>query len=93
MDHVLPQFIEFLGHHDTIIPAHNAPFYLGLAMTLTRLGIVCPPHCVFDTLEITRRLYPTWPSHVVERMASPLHCATTAPHGHAHTGSSLHPRR
>ncbi len=91
MDHVLPQFIEFLGHHDTIIVAHNTPFYLGfLAMTLTRLGIACPPHCVFDTLEITRRLYPTWTSHLVERMASPLHGATGALRGRAHAGSSLH---
>jgi DNA polymerase III epsilon subunit-like protein len=91
IEHVLPQFIEFLGEPDTFLLAHNAPFDLGfLAMALTRLGIAYPPHYVFDTLDMARRLYPTWPSHLVERMASPLHGATGALHGRAHAGSSLH---
>lgn len=40
IEHVLPQFIELLGHRDTFLLAHNAPFDLGfLAMALPRLGI------------------------------------------------------
>ena len=53
VEQVIPQFIEFLGAPDTILLAHNALFDLGfLAMALTRLGIACPPHSVFDTLEM-----------------------------------------
>jgi DNA polymerase III epsilon subunit family exonuclease len=49
IEHVLPQFIEFLGESDTILLAHNAPFDLSfLAMALIRLGIAYPPHHVFD---------------------------------------------
>jgi DNA polymerase III subunit epsilon len=91
IDHVLPPSIEFLGLPDTILLAHSAPFDLVfVAMALTRFGIAYPPHYVCDTLDMARRLYPTWPSHLVERMASPLHGATGALHGHAHAGSSLH---
>jgi DNA polymerase III epsilon subunit-like protein len=91
IEHILPQFIEFLGHRDTILLAHNATFDLGfLCMALIRLGIACPPHDVFDTLDMARRFYLTWPSHLVERMASPRHSATGALHGRAHAGSSLH---
>jgi DNA polymerase-3 subunit epsilon len=71
IEHVLPLFIEFLGESDTILLAHNAPFDLGfLAMALTRLGMTFPPHKLFDTLEMTRRLYPTWPSHRLEHVAT-----------------------
>jgi DNA polymerase III epsilon subunit family exonuclease len=71
VEHVLPQFIEFLGESDTILLAHNAPFDLGfLAMAFTRLGMTFPPHHLFDTLEMTRRLYPTWPSHRLEHVAT-----------------------
>src|ERR1700752_4632657 len=62
LEQVIPQFIEFLGHRATILLAHNAPFDLGfLAMALTRLGIAYPPHYIFDTLDMARQLYPTWP--------------------------------
>jgi DNA polymerase III epsilon subunit family exonuclease len=55
IEHVLPQFIEFLGLPDTILLAHNAPFDLGfLAMALTRLCISCPPYYLFDTLGMAR---------------------------------------
>jgi DNA polymerase III epsilon subunit family exonuclease len=79
--HVLPRFIEFLGTPDTILLAHNAPFDLGfLAMALTRLGIAYPPHYVFDTLDMARRLYPTWPSHSLEHVATRLNVANGAEH-------------
>jgi DNA polymerase-3 subunit epsilon len=78
---VLPQFIEFLGESATILLAHNGPFDLGfLAMTLTRLGIAYPPHYVFDTLDIARRFYPTWPRHSLEHVASRLKVANRAEH-------------
>jgi DNA polymerase III epsilon subunit family exonuclease len=81
VEQVIPQFIEFLGAPDTILLAHNAPFDLGfLAMTLTRLGIADPPHYVCDTLEMTRRLYPTWPSHRLEHVATRLNVANGAEH-------------
>ena len=81
IEHVLPQFIEFLGESDTILLAHNAPFDLGfLAMALTRLGIAYPPHYVCDTLDIARRLYPTSPSFSLEHVATRLKVANKAEH-------------
>jgi DNA polymerase III epsilon subunit family exonuclease len=81
IEHVLPQFIEFLGAPDTILLAHNAPFDLGfLAMAFTRLGIAYPIHYVFDTLDIAHRLYPTWPSHRLEHVATRLRIANRAEH-------------
>jgi DNA polymerase-3 subunit epsilon len=80
-EHVLPQFIEFLGESDTILLAHNALFDLGfLAMALTRLGMAFPPHKLFDTLDMTRLLYPTWPSHSLENIAGRLKVAGGAEH-------------
>ena len=81
IEHVLPQFIEFLGHPDTILLAHNAPFDLAfLAMALIRLGIAYSPHNIFDTLDIARRLYPAWPGHSLEHVASRLNVANKAEH-------------
>jgi DNA polymerase-3 subunit epsilon len=81
IQYVLPQFIEFLGHHDTILLAHNAPFDLGfLAMALTRLCITYPPHYLLDTLDMARRLYPAWPSHSLEYVATRLKVAKRAEH-------------
>jgi DNA polymerase III epsilon subunit len=81
VEQVIPQFIEFLGESDTILLAHNAPFDLGfLAMALIRLGIACPPHDVFDTLAMARRLYPTLPSHSLEHVATRLKVANKADH-------------
>jgi DNA polymerase III subunit epsilon len=81
IEHVLPQFIEFLGHHDTILLAHNAPFDLSfLAMALTRLRITYPPHDLLDTLDMARRLYPAWPSHSLEYVATRLKVAKRAEH-------------
>jgi DNA polymerase III epsilon subunit family exonuclease len=81
VEQVISQFIEFLGAPDTILLAHKALFDLGfLAMSRIRLGIPCPPHYVFDTLEMTRRLYPTWPSHSLEHVASRLKVAYRAEH-------------
>jgi DNA polymerase-3 subunit epsilon len=60
VEQIMPHFIVFLGESDTILLAHNVPFDLGvLAMALTQLGIVFPPHCLIDTLDIARQLYPT----------------------------------
>jgi DNA polymerase III subunit epsilon len=81
IEDVLPQFIEFLGTPDTILLAHNALFDLGfLAMAQIRLGIVCPLHDLFDTLDLARRLYPTWPSHSLEHVATRLNVANGAEH-------------
>ena len=81
VEQVLPQFIEFLGAPDTILLAHNAHFDIGfLAMALIRLGIASPPHDVFDTLDMTRRLYPTWQSHNLEHVATRLKVANGAAH-------------
>jgi DNA polymerase III epsilon subunit len=81
VEQIMPHFIEFLGESDTILLAHNALFDLGfLTMSLIRLGIVSPPHDVFDTLEMTRRLYPTWPSHSLEHVAMRLNVANRAEH-------------
>jgi DNA polymerase III epsilon subunit family exonuclease len=81
IEHVLPQFIEFLGHRDTVLHAHNAPFDLSfLAMSLTRLSLAYPPHNVFDTLDMACRLYPTWPSHSLEHVAMRLNVANGAEH-------------
>src|SRR5215813_12927643 len=81
VEQIMPHFMKFLGAPDTILLAHNAPFDLGfLAMALTRLGIACPPHCLFDTLDMARRLYPTWPSHRLEHVALRLQVANGAAH-------------
>jgi DNA polymerase III epsilon subunit family exonuclease len=81
IDHVLPPFIEFLGTPDTILLAHNAPFDLGfLAMALIRLGIAFPLHDLFDTLDMARRLYPTWPGHSLEHVAMRLNVANGPKH-------------
>jgi DNA polymerase III subunit epsilon len=81
VEQIMPCFIEFLGESDTILLAHNAPFDLGfLAMVLIRLGIACPPHYVFDTMDMTRRLSPTWPSHSLEHVAIRLKVASGAEH-------------
>ena len=81
VEQIMPHFIEFLGAADTILLAHNAPFDLGfLALALLRLGIACPPHDVFDTLDMARRLYPAWPSHSLEHVATRLKVANEAAH-------------
>jgi DNA polymerase III epsilon subunit-like protein len=69
--HVLPGFIKFFGPPDAVLLAHNARFDLAfLAMALTRLGITFPPHSLFDTLDMARRLSRTWPSHNSETVAT-----------------------
>ncbi|HEX2278399.1 MAG TPA: exonuclease domain-containing protein [Candidatus Tectomicrobia bacterium] len=81
VDVVLPSLLAFLGTDDSILLAHNAPFDLGfLGMALARLGMTAPPHCLFDTLDLTRRLYPTWPSHALERVATSLQLTTGSQH-------------
>jgi DNA polymerase III subunit epsilon len=81
IDVVLPSLLDFLGTDDSILLAHNAPFDLGfLSMALARLKMTAPPHRLFDTLDLTRRLYPTWPSHALERVATTLKVATGAQH-------------
>jgi DNA polymerase III epsilon subunit family exonuclease len=81
VEQILPRFIEFLGHRDTILLAHNAPFDLDfLGMALIRLGITYPLHYLCDTLDMTRRLSPTWPSHRLEHVATRLNIANGAEH-------------
>ena len=81
VEQIMPHFIEFFGAPATVLLAHNAPFDLGfLAMALTRLGIAYPPHYVFDTLDIARRLYPAWHSHRLEHVAARLKSANAVEH-------------
>jgi DNA polymerase-3 subunit epsilon len=81
IDVVLPSLLDFLGADDGVLLAHNAPFDLGfLGMALARLRMTAPPHCLFDTLDLTRRLYPTWPSHALERVATGLKLTTGIQH-------------
>ena len=81
VDVVLPSLLDFWGTGDSILLAHNAPFDLGfLGMALARLGMTAPPHRLFDTLDLTRRLYPTWPSHALERVAINLKLTIGAQH-------------
>jgi DNA polymerase III epsilon subunit family exonuclease len=81
VERVLPEFIEFLGAPNTLLLAYNASFDLGfLALALIRFGIVYPPHDAFDTLDIARRLYPTWLSRSLEHMATRLNVANGAAH-------------
>jgi DNA polymerase-3 subunit epsilon len=81
VEQVIPHFIEFLGAPDTILLAHNALFDLGfLAVSLIRLGIAYPPNSVCDTLDMARRLSPTWPSHSLEHVAIKLNVANKAEH-------------
>jgi DNA polymerase-3 subunit epsilon len=81
IDQILPQFIEFLGLPDTILLAHNARFDLSfLGMALTRLGIAFPLHSLFDTLSMARRLYPAWPNHSLEHVATWLNVANGTEH-------------
>jgi WYL domain len=47
---------------------------------LTRLGIAYLPRYVFDELDIAHRLYPTWPSHSLEHVATRLNVANGAAH-------------
>jgi DNA polymerase III epsilon subunit len=81
IEQIMPHFIEFLGESDTILLAHNAPFDLSfLAIAFTRLGIAYPLHSLFDTLEMARRLYPTWHSHSLENVAARLKIVNKAAH-------------
>jgi DNA polymerase III epsilon subunit-like protein len=45
-----------------------------------QLGIAYPPHSVFDTLEMARRLYPAWHSHSLEYVATRLKVTNRAEH-------------
>jgi DNA polymerase III epsilon subunit family exonuclease len=68
---VLPEFLEFLGHGETILLAHNAAFDVGfLAADLTRLRLSAPPHAVMDTLSLARRRLPRLPNHRLETVAA-----------------------
>jgi DNA polymerase III epsilon subunit family exonuclease len=81
VEQIMPHFIDFLRPRDTILLAHNASFDLGfLAMALTRLGIAFRTHCLFDTLDMTHRLYPIWPSHSLENVAIRLKISNGAEH-------------
>jgi len=81
VEDVLPPFLDFFGAADTTLLAHNALFDLGfLAMALARLRMDGPPHRILDTLDLARRLYPSWPSHALERVATHLKLPTGAQH-------------
>jgi DNA polymerase III alpha subunit (gram-positive type) len=72
IEHALPQFIDFLDAPSTILLDHNARFDLAfLATALTRWRIACPPHWLFDTLDLTRRLFPLRSSQSLENVVPP----------------------
>jgi hypothetical protein len=58
----------FLNAYMVGTQVHAHAWELLLAMALTRSGIAWPPHCLFDTLDFARRLYPIWPSHSLESL-------------------------
>ena len=63
---------RYCGVGDTILLVHNAQSDLDfLAMTGTRWGIAFPPHDLFDTLDLARRLFPLWSSKSLENVAAP----------------------
>ncbi|MBI3328114.1 MAG: 3'-5' exonuclease [Nitrospinae bacterium] len=81
INQVLAQFVGFLGDPDSILVAHNARFDLNfLAIAMARLGLVCPPHHIFDTLALARALLPGLPTYSLADMGRTLGVAKGAPH-------------
>jgi DNA polymerase III epsilon subunit family exonuclease len=73
---VLPEFLDFLGHKETVLLAHNAAFDLGfLSADLARMRLAPPAHAVMDTLSVARRRLPRLPNHRLETVAAYLHVA------------------
>jgi len=76
-EEIVPAFYKFIHH--SILIAHNAAFDLGfIANEFSLLGLPFEP-ASFCTLKLTRKLYPTLPSHRLEAVYR--HLFNTIPQG------------
>jgi len=81
VDHVLPQFLEFLGGRDTVLMAHNASFDIGfLTLAMAKLAIPFPTNPVIDTLDLSRKYLPELGRHRLEDVARYLGVADREDH-------------
>lgn len=66
---VIPRFIKWIGSHETVLVAHNAPFDVGfLQIAMTKLGLDMPANVVVDTLPLARRLLKDAPNHRLQTL-------------------------
>ena len=64
---VIPKFTKFLG--DAVVLAHNASFDVHfVSAEAARNGVPQPKNRVFDTLSLSRNLFPEIPSHRLETL-------------------------
>lgn len=69
----IPQFLEWLGPHDTVLVAHNAPFDVSfMQIAIAKLRLKTPPNPVIDTLPLTRQLLPDSPNHQLKTIVEYL---------------------
>lgn len=67
LERVFPEFVEFVGGAPMV--AHNAPFDMGFfSVAAARLGIQTPTNSVFDTLRLSRQLWPEESSHSLHKL-------------------------
>ena len=70
---VIPQFIEWIGSHETVLVAHNAPFDVSFLQTaMLKLGLEMPANIVVDTLPLARRLLKDAPNHRLQTLVEYL---------------------
>jgi DNA polymerase-3 subunit epsilon len=82
---IAPQLLARLD--GAVLVCHNAPFDLSfLEAELARLGLLCQPAGVIDTLELARRYY-RFASNSLSAVASHLEIET--PHAHRALGDAL----
>jgi len=68
---VVPKFIEFAG--DAFLLAHNAPFDESfISFNLQNINGVKPENPIYDTLILTRKLFPELVSHSLRSLAEHL---------------------
>ncbi len=81
IEDVLPEFVKFLGHSETILLAHNASFDVGfLSAAFSRCNADLPEHPVIDTLALSRRTLPRLRNHRLETVARHLRIADSTEH-------------
>ena len=81
IEDVLPEFVRFLGHSETILLAHNAAFDVGfLSAAFSRCKAILPEHPVIDTLALSRRMLPRLRNHRLETIARHLRIANFTEH-------------
>ncbi|MBI4532765.1 MAG: WYL domain-containing protein [Candidatus Melainabacteria bacterium] len=70
---VIPSFLQWLGHGEVVLVAHNASFDLGfLEVALAKLNAPPPEHLVIDTLSLSRRLIPEAVNHQLHTLVEHL---------------------